>query len=186
MLFSATEKTQKPFLTHLIKSKLKYDDDLGEYLKRTIKIMFGTNPHKETVNLLKSLIPYFEEGDQQKIIDELSLFTWHSGQDKYTHPDSWLDNTTEVMQHTQATYNSNFNVTSVFDEIAIRATLQLINSVSRNYVQYDHIYPLINKIIAMSSSLAKVIEINDVQQNNKPISIISLKECNQSIKKPFQ
>lgn len=90
------------------------------------------------------------------------------------------------MQHTQATYNSNFNVTSVFDEIAIRATLQLINSVSRNYVQYDHIYPLINKIIAMSSSLAKVIEINDVQQNNKPISIISLKECNQSIKKPFQ
>ncbi|EAM7877143.1 ATP-binding protein, partial [Salmonella enterica] len=183
VLFSATEKTQKPFLTHLIKSKLKYDDDLGEYLKRTIKIMFGTNPHKETVNLLKSLIPYFEEGDQQKIIDELSLFTWHSGQDKYTHPDSWLDNTTEVMQHTQATYNSNFNVTSVFDEIAIRATLQLINSVSRNYVQYDHIYPLINKIIAMSSSLAKVIEINDVQQNNKPISIISLKECNQSIKK---
>ncbi|ECM0729930.1 ATP-binding protein [Salmonella enterica subsp. enterica serovar Newport] len=183
VLFSATEKTQKPFLTHLIKSKLKYDDDLGEYLKRTIIIMFGTNPHKETVNLLKSLIPYFEEGDQQKIIDELSLFTWHSGQDKYTHPDSWLDNTTEVMQHTQATYNSNFNVTSVFDEIAIRATLQLINSVSRNYVQYDHIYPLINKIIAMSSSLAKVIEINDVQQNNKPISIISLKECNQSIKK---
>ncbi|HFW2136167.1 TPA: ATP-binding protein, partial [Salmonella enterica subsp. enterica serovar Virchow] len=183
VLFSATEKTQKPFLTHLIKSKLKYDDDLGEYLKRTIKIMFGTNPHKETVNLLKSLIPYFEEGDQQKIIDELSLFTWHSGQDKYTHPDSWLDNTAEVLQHTQSTYNSNFNITSVFDEIAIRATLQLINSVSRNYVQYEHIYPLINKIIAMSSSLAKVIEINDVQQNNKPISIISLKECNQSIKK---
>ncbi|HAJ4116699.1 ATP-binding protein [Escherichia coli] len=183
VLFSATEKTQKPFLTHLIKSKLKYDDDLGEYLKRTIKIMFGTNPHKETVNLLKSLIPYFEEGDQQKIIDELSLFTWHSGQDKYTHPDSWLDNTTEVLQHTQATYNSNFNVTSVFDEIAVRATLQLINSVSRNYVQYDHIYPLINKIIAMSSSLAKVIEISDAQKNNKPISIISLKECNQAIKK---
>ncbi|EPR0417515.1 ATP-binding protein [Enterobacter hormaechei] len=183
VLFSATEKTQKPFLTHLIKSKLKYDDDLGEYLKRTIKIMFGTNPHKETVNLLKSLIPYFEEGEQQKIIDELSLFTWHSGQDKYTHPDSWLDNTTEVLQHTQATYNSNFNVTSVFDEIAVRATLQLINSVSRNYVQYDHIYPLINKIIAMSSSLAKVIEISDAQQNNKPISIISLKECNQAIKK---
>lgn len=183
VLFSATEKTQKPFLTHLIKSKLKYDDDLGEYLKRTIKIMFGTNPHKETVNLLKSLIPYFEEGDQQKIIDELSLFTWHSGQDKYTHPDSWLDNTTEVLQHTQATYNSNFNVTSVFDEIAVRATLQLINSVSRNYVQYDHIYPLINKIIAMSSSLAKVIEISDAQLNNKPISIISLKECNQAIKK---
>lgn len=183
VLFSATEKTQKPFLTHLIKSKLKYDDDLSEYLKRTIKTMFGTNPHKETVNLLKSLISYFDEDIQQNIRDELSLFTWHSGQDKYTHPESWLDNTDEVLQHTQATYNSNFNVTSVFDEIAIRATLQLINSVSRNYVQYDHIYPLINKIIAMSSSLAKVIEINNDQENHKPISIISLKECNQSIKK---
>ncbi|KSB83262.1 hypothetical protein LFZ32_22750, partial [Salmonella enterica subsp. enterica serovar Newport str. L0167] len=37
VLFSATEKTQKPFLTHLIKSKLKYDDDLGEYLKELLK-----------------------------------------------------------------------------------------------------------------------------------------------------
>ncbi|HBR3292999.1 TPA: ATP-binding protein [Klebsiella pneumoniae] len=183
MLFSATEKTQKPFLTHLIKSKLKYDNDLNEYLKRTIEIMFGTNPHKETVNLLKSLISYFDEGAQQKIRDELSLFTWHSGQDKYTHPASWLDNTADVLQHTKTIYNSNFQVTSVFDEIAIRATLQLINSVSRNYVQYEHIYPLINKIIAMSSSLAKVIEINETQKNHKPISIISLKECNQSIKK---
>ncbi|CAM7379034.1 ATP-binding protein [Enterobacter kobei] len=145
--------------------------------------MFGTNPHKETVNLLKSLLPYFDENDQQKIRDELSLFTWHSNQEKYTHPSSWLDTTAEVLKHTQATYNSQFHVTSVFDEIAIRATLQLINSVSRNYVQYDHIYPLINKIIAMSSSLAKVIEINRAQQSYKPISIISLKECNQTIKK---
>ncbi|APK85292.1 TPA: ATP-binding protein [Escherichia coli] len=183
VLFSATEKTQKPFLTHLIKSKLKYDDDLNTYLKRTIEIMFGTNPHKETVNLLKSLLPYFDENDQQKIRDELSLFTWHSNQEKYTHPSGWLDTTAEVLKHTQATYNSQFHVTSVFDEIAIRATLQLINSVSRNYVQYDHIYPLINKIIAMSSSLAKVIEINRAQQSYKPISIISLKECNQTIKK---
>ncbi|RTO48207.1 ATP-binding protein [Enterobacter hormaechei] len=183
VLFSATEKTQKPFLTHLIKSKLKYDDDLNTYLKRTIEIMFGTNPHKETVNLLKSLLPYFDENDQQKIRDELSLFTWHSNQEKYTHPSGWLDTTAEVLKHTQATYNSQFHVTSVFDEIAIRATLQLINSVSRNYVQYDHIYPLINKIIAMSSSLAKVIEINRTQQSYKPISIISLKECNQTIKK---
>lgn len=183
VLFSATEKTQKPFLTHLIKSKLKYDDDLNTYLKRTIEIMFGTNPHKETVNLLKSLLPYFDENDQQKIRDELSLFTWHSNQEKYIHPSGWLDTTNEVLKHTQATYNSQFHVTSVFDEIAIRATLQLINSVSRNYVQYDHIYPLINKIIAMSSSLAKVIEINRAQQSYKPISIISLKECNQTIKK---
>ncbi|MCV5057828.1 ATP-binding protein [Escherichia coli] len=183
VLFSATEKTQKPFLTHLIKSKLKYDDELNTYLKRTIEIMFGTNPHKETVNLLKSLLPYFDENDQQKIRDELSLFTWHSNQEKYTHPSGWLDTTAEVLKHTQATYNSQFHVTSVFDEIAIRATLQLINSVSRNYVQYDHIYPLINKTIAMSSSLAKVIEINRAQQSYKPISIISLKECNQTIKK---
>ncbi|ACT14295.1 MULTISPECIES: ATP-binding protein [Pectobacterium] len=184
VLFSATEKTQKPFLTHLIKNKSKYDSDLSRYLKSTISIMFGANCHKETVNLLKSLVPYFHEDKQIFIMDELSRFTWHSGQDKYIHAiSSWIDSFDDALKCLPVTYNSEFSIDNVFDEIAIRAILQLINSVSKNYVQYDHIYPLINKITAMSSSLSKVIEISNSDRKDKPILIISLKECNSSIKK---
>lgn len=184
VLFSATEKTQKPFLNHLIKSKLRYDSNLEQYLQATINIMFGPNPHKETVNLLKSLIAYFPEDSQAEIFEELSKFSWHSGQDKYLHPITvYIDKVEDALRGLTATYNSKFNIDNVFDEIAIRATLQLINSISRNYVQYDHIYPLINKITAMSTALSKVIQIDNTLINKKPITIISLKECNQLIKK---
>jgi hypothetical protein len=183
VLFSATEKTQKPFLTHLVKSKFRYDEDLDRYLQKTIDIMFGTNNHKETINLLKSLIPFFENSKQQKILTELSLFTWHSNQDKYIHPTGWIDTAAEAISNLKDTYSSTLIIDNVFDEITIRAVLQLINSVSRNYVQYDHISPLISKITAMGPSLSKVIEINNHENHSKPISIISLKECNQSIKK---
>lgn len=184
VLFSATEKTQKPFLTHLIKSKFKYDSELKNYLQSTIQTMFGSNPHKETVNLLKSLIPYFQDTDQKEILEELSKFSWHSGQDKYLHPVcSYVDNVGDALKCLSVTYNTSFNIDNVFDEITIRATLQLINSVSRNYVQYDHIFPLINKISAMSNSLSKVVGIDDKAIKNKPVTIISLKDCNQLIKK---
>jgi len=183
VLFSATEKTQKPFLTHLVKGKFKYEEDLEKYLQRTIEIMFGTNCHKETINLLKSLIPFFENKKQAIIKEELSLFTWHSTKDRYTHPESWVNNAEEAIQELTETYNSVLIIDNVFDEITVRATLQLINSVSRNFVQYEHISPLISKITAMGPSLSKVIEIKNPEENSKPILIISLKECNQSIKK---
>lgn len=183
VLFSATEKTQKPFLTHLVRNKNDYDDDLGNYLKRTISIMFGTNQHRETINLLRGLIPFFEERDQKSIIDELANFSWHSTQNKYDHPNRWINTPEDAIAHLSTTYNSSLTANSVFDEIFIRSTLQLINSVSKNYVQYEHISPLINKITATGPSLSKVIEVTQLREERFPISIISLKNCNQSTKK---
>lgn len=184
VLFSATEKTQKPFISHLIKSKIKHDTDINDYLKSTLHIMFSANPHKETVNLLKSLRQYFTEEDQDGITNELSKFSWHSGQEKYLHPvGGYIDDANDAIRSIPILYNSTFEIDNVFDEVAVRAILQLINSVSRNYVQYDHIFPLINKITAMSNSLAKVIEVSNKVIIKKNIQIISLKECNQLIKK---
>ena len=183
VLFSATEKTQKPFLSHLIKSKFKYESDLKDYLQNTFRIMFGTNQHKETINLLKSLRPYFEDQEQEGIIEELSKLSWHSSQDKYMYPGGFFDSPDIAISKLPKTYNSTFKLESVFDEIVIRAILQLINSVSRNYVQYEHISPLINKMTAMSSALSKVIEVENKVEIKKIVQIISLKECNQLIKK---
>lgn len=183
VLFSATEKTQKPFLTHLVKNKKTFDNDLNGYLKHTIKNMFGTNPHRETLNLLKGLISYLTDKEQLEANEELSKFSWHTGNNKYDHPDSWINNSDDAIAHLSVTYNSSFVINSVFDEIFIRSTLQLINSVSKNYVQYEHISPLINKISATGPSLSKVIEITEHHNDQVPISIISLKHCNQSTKK---
>ncbi|MDR6297522.1 ATP-binding protein [Pantoea dispersa] len=145
--------------------------------------MFGTNQHRETITLLKGLIPFFSERDHKSISDELAKFSWHSTQSKYDHPNSWIDKPDDAIAHLRTTYNSSFTIDSVFDEIFIRSTLQLINSVSKNYVQYEHISPLINKITATGPSLSKVIEVTPLSSERLPISIISLKNCNQSTKK---
>lgn len=188
VLFSATEKTQKPFLTHLTKNKKLYDDKLSDYLKSTINIMFSSNQHKETVTLLKSLAPYIADDQVDKVISELSFFSWHSTQEKYyliNKANTYIDTPETAIAALPTTYSLNLNNISVFDELIIRTTLQLINSVSKNYVQYEHISPLLSKITAMGNSLSKVLELvkNQDKDTSKNITVISLRNCNQDIKK---
>ena len=193
VLFSATEKTQKPFLAHLVKNKKTLDESLSKYLERTLHIMFGPNQHKETVNLLKSMVHIItkDPDEQKKIEDELARFHWFSKDEnnKYYFDNKNFVNTPEdaieKLDNLVEICRKNLNNIDVFDEVIIRATFQLINSVSRNYVQYDHINPLINKISAMSNGLSKVINIVDEykQSSHKTINIISLRNCNQDVKK---
>lgn len=191
VLFSATEKTQKPFLAHLVKNKKTFDESLSKYLEQTLHIMFGSNQHKETVNLLKSIIHIItkEPDEQKKIEDELARFHWYSKDENSTY---YFDDykffkdpkgAIELLDNLVKISNEKINNINVFEEVIVRATFQLINSVSKNYVQYDHINPLINKISAMSNGLSKVINIVDKQSSHKTINIISLRNCNQDVKK---
>lgn len=68
VLFSATEKTQKPFLSHLIKNREKYNGKLEDYLQTTIHSMFSPNPHRETINLLKALPLTFQREHRVKYL----------------------------------------------------------------------------------------------------------------------
>lgn len=186
VLFSATEKTQKPFLTHLVRSKRKYPNNLSGYLKTTLEIMFGPNQHKETVNLLRSIAFLISKEKGQGIIDELSAFMWHSTQEKFkgNHGQAHTNTTREALNMLPITTSVIIDNVSIFEELIIRSTLQLINSVSKNYVQYDHISPLISKISSMSGGLEKVLDVLQKPQDNiSPITIISLRNCNQEIKK---
>ena len=191
VLFSATEKTQKPFLAHLVKNKKTFDESLSKYLEQTLHIMFGSNQHKETVNLLKSIIHIItkEPDEQKKIEDELARFHWYSKDEnsKYYFDDYKFfkapKEAIELLDNLVKISNEKINNINVFEEVIVRATFQLINSVSKNYVQYDHINPLINKISAMSNGLSKVINIVDKQSSHKTINIISLRNCNQDVKK---
>ncbi|MEO3379911.1 ATP-binding protein [Enterobacter soli] len=186
VLFSATEKTQKPFLNHLVRNKVRYPGNLTQYLRTTLEIMFGPNQHKETVNLLKSIAKLLSSNNSQEIINELSAFMWHSTQERFkgNHGAAHTNTVQEAIDLIPFTYSLHIDDITIFEEIIIRSTLQLINSVSKNYVQYEHINPLISKISSMSDGLEKVLEISTEQDEpSPPISIISLRNCNQEIKK---
>lgn len=188
VLFSATEKTQKPFLNILVKNKKKYGDTLNDYFHSTINIMFGQNQHKETINVLRSILNIVNPDKQKEINDELSEFSWFSKgeNNKYYKNGSQFNTPEAYLAHLPNLTQTIIDVKkiSVFKQIILRSTLQLIQSVSRNYVQYEHISPLINKINASTLSLEKVIEvIDDVELESPPLLFISLKKCNQEIKK---
>lgn len=188
VLFSATEKTQKPFLNILVKNRKKYGDTLNDYFHNTINVMFGQNQHRETISVLRSVINIVNPEKSKEINDELSEFSWFSRgeSNKYYKNGSSFNTPDAYLGHLPNLTGTVVDIKriSVFKEITLRATLQLIQSVSRNYVQYEHISPLINKINASTNSLEKVIEvIDDVEMESKPLLFISLKNCNQETKK---
>ncbi|MEI7178659.1 ATP-binding protein [Pectobacterium carotovorum] len=188
VLFSATEKTQKPFLNILVRNRYKYGDELDDYFHETIKIMFGQNQHRETISVLRSIISIINPKNAKEINAELSEFSWYSRgeNNKYYKNGSYFNTYQEYLSLLPSLVNTTIDITKIssFEQIIIRATLQLINSVSRNYVQYEHISPLIAKINSSTNSLEKVIEvIDDVDIESKPLLFISLKNCNQETKK---
>ncbi|MBI6162547.1 ATP-binding protein [Serratia liquefaciens] len=189
VIFSATEKTQKPFLTHLVKNRNHFGENLTDYLNKTLSIMFDTNQSKETINLIRSITHLLP--NKVKIENELSVILWHTQQQKYYHIKNGANRIFNTPKEALDVLPSLRDIKipqvgmDVFTEVTLRATLQLINSVSKNYVQYEHISPLINKISAMSNSLSKVINVTDTieEKEKKNIKIISLKNCNQDTKK---
>lgn len=188
VLFSATEKTQKPFLNILIRNRIEYGEELNDYFQKTLQVMFGQNQHRETISVLRSIIKIINADDEDKINTELAAFSWYSrGESNKFYLGATYPNTPdEYLAHTPILKNTFIDSgrLTAFEQLSIRATLQLIQSVSRNYVQYEHISPLIGKINASAKSLEKVIEIiSDVDINPTPLKFISLKNCNQDIKK---
>jgi hypothetical protein len=188
VLFSATEKTQKPFLNILVRNREKYGDELNDYFHSTIKVMFGQNQHRETISVLRSIINIVNPKNSQKINDELSEFSWFSRGDsnKYYKNGSSFNTPEAYLSHLPNLSETNIRMSkiSAFQQITVRATLQLIQSVSRNYVQYEHISPLLGKINSSTNSLEKVIDIiDDLETGLKPLLFISLRNCNQETKK---
>ncbi|EPK6472195.1 ATP-binding protein [Klebsiella variicola] len=188
VLFSATEKTQKPFLNILVRNRLKYGDELNDYFHETIRVMFGQNQHRETISVLRSIINIVNPAKSKEINSELSEFSWYSKgeSNKYYRSGVFYNTPDGYLAHLPSLTDTNIDIETLssFQQIIVRATLQLINSVSRNYVQYEHISPLIAKINASTGSLEKVIEIiDDIEIEAKPLLFISLKNCNQETKK---
>jgi hypothetical protein len=70
-----------------------------------------------------------------------------------------------------------------FDQLEIRANLQLINDLSWGHVQFDHIQPLLKRIESSLTSLRRVLEVREIAGHERTVTVISLKRCNNEIKK---
>lgn len=197
ILFHATEKTQKPFLKNMIERRKKFfkkEDSLEKnilfYIKNIFKKIFKTNnPKKEMLELIKEV---FKIGNIEIDYNLLEKIEWFNNNSSCFKIDNYFSNSEGGKKHfieifdienLKFSENHHFNF---FDELAIRTRLDLISGLLVNNIQYDNINPLITRIKSISKSLKKIMKIsNKTPEESNKIKVISLRNCNQEIKKLF-
>ncbi|MDC5707584.1 ATP-binding protein [Vibrio europaeus] len=187
LLFQATQNTQKPFINRIVKGKQLYDSKANflNYIKTTYEKVFTTAaPHPELLDLIRDITSTL---GNEKIKNTLKTVAFHG--------------TNKVFYTTGGTY---FNADgagyrnrlrddvdaitipkglSNLDQFSIRCHIQLIRDLISGYVQFDFIQPLLKRIESSLTNLTKVIQVTDMPPANKAVTVISLRKCNQDIKK---
>lgn len=188
ILFQATVNTQKPFLNRIITGRERFFDNensLLNYLKTTFRAVFtAASPKADTLDLLRGIISVL---DAEHLHDLLTEISWHSQGNKFfrsrdnvyfnsegsSYDDVFRDEVNEI----------NLPEMGFFEELHLRVNLQLIRDLIHGYVQFDHIQPLLKRIESSLTSLKKVVNITNNNNVNSLLTVISLRKCNQEIKK---
>ncbi len=187
ILFQATINTQRPFLNRIVNGRERYverPDSLLNYIKGTFRAVFSAaSPKADTLDLLRNIMAILDENDLSKMLKEI---TWIG------HKNNTFAGLGEYFNADGEAYDKVFSAEvdkisteelDSFDELVIRANLQLIRDLIHGYVQFEHIQPLLKRIESSLSSLTKVVSIEEQQDESDLLTVISLRKCNQEIKK---
>ena len=190
ILFKATENTQVPFLKRVVSGYRKYrdrPDSLKGYTIDTIRrALTSTAPRKEFAELVREISKITKNKRLEDLVDQLS---WHgSNQNKFyiTGTNNYLnggDNDPAYINYFQQ-YVSGIGLEelSSFEQLRLRVNVQLLSDLIANYVQFEHIQPLLKRIESSIGSLQRVFEVGNDPVANL-LSVVSLRKSNQEIKK---
>lgn len=189
------------------------NDNILNYIKNMlVKIFETTNPKKEMLELIKEVLEIANINIDYDLMGQIEWFNekcfrvqldiLNPNQESLIKKYNINENKGDYYlysQHSKA-YIELFDINNLiflnakpldhFNELEIRVRLFLIRGLLVNHVQYDNISPLITRIDSASKSLKKIIKIveNDEEEKNNSesnIKVISLRNCNQEIKKLF-
>ncbi|MEM5503446.1 ATP-binding protein [Shewanella frigidimarina] len=187
LLFQATQNTQKPFINRIVKGKQRFDTQANflSYVKTTYEKVFSTAaPHPELLELIRDITNML---DNEAIKNILKTISFH-GTSKvfYINGNVFFNSDGAGYRNRlkddvdRITISNNL---SDLDQFSIRCHIQLIRDLISGYVQFDFIQPLLKRIDSSLSNLTKVIVVTDAPPINKAVTVISLRKCNQDIKK---
>lgn len=186
LLFQATQNTQKPFLNRLIEGRRKYEENSGSltvYARLKFRDAFCAGECKaSTLDLMRSVARLIQH---QGLSDALKEISWHSGQSRFFRNGTYFDSNGQAYDAHLAPIVNAIDASTLdpFDQLILRANLQLIGDLISGYVQFEHIQPLLKRIEASLNSLRKVLTIGDAQPQSKLLTVISLRRCNSEAKK---
>lgn len=193
ILFSATEQTQRPFLQKALNNYLSETGEVtSEILTENIYWgfvnVFQANNNKDALRILKRVYKKIKLGDAP-----WENLAWHSASNTYYQPGTniYINNCQDQVLPKANELNTmlnsneikgNIRSLSLIEKLSVIVHLQLIYGLKYNHVQYEHINPLISRIESRAVDLDKVLTVNS-EGGTSPITVISLRNCNQDIKK---
>ncbi|GLR63210.1 ATP-binding protein [Marinospirillum insulare] len=190
LLFKATENTQKPFINRVVSGFVRFGDSvetLERYLNSTFFSMFAsTSQARESIDLLRALGSMLD--NESDVSGKLNQVTWYAKGSVFRLGNVYFNGGEDDFNKVFCDFKLSIKKDiDTFERFKIRCHLQLINDLLHGFVQFDFIQPLLKRMDAVIYDLSKVINVqsseNTVQQNNKLLTVISLRQCNQEIKK---
>lgn len=199
ILFSATEKTQKPFLKNSVEFFLNDDYDITsdkiiEGISSAFYNTFFTNSLEETNNLLHLIYNIIGVDEKNNDIP-FYLALWNSCTFSYYlknkgKKDDYINaekgNISEKRRcldiKLNRFYKSKIDNLKIMEKLKIALYSQMIFKLSYGQVNYEHISPLLSRVQSDCKDLNKVISIEE-ETDKKIVTVISLKDCNINMKK---
>lgn len=199
VMFSATEKTQKPFLNNAINYFLDErtmeitDEKIIEGIGSSFSNTFNKSSSKETNKLLHFIyeelgmdnknedIPYYD----CKWHETTKAYFFEHNNNKHFISDSneISKNRTRLTKYLENNSSSIIHILTITQRMKIAIYSHLIYCISFNTAQYEFVNPLIERLKSRTKIIDKLIEIVDSDSNKRNIAVISLKDCNIEAKK---
>lgn len=186
LLFQATTNTQRPFLNRVLEGKRRYGTNPGSlttYARKKFRDAFCAGECKPaTLDLMRAVARVVENDDLRQVLKEVK---WHTAQKRFLRQGVYFDTDGQsydsVLEPVVATLDaSNLDV---FNQLIVRVNLQLIGDLVNGYVQFEHIQPLLKRVESSLNSLRKVLLVQENPPEEKLLTVISLRRCNNETKK---
>ncbi|WP_200411814.1 ATP-binding protein [Virgibacillus salexigens] len=199
ILFSATQQTQKPFITRVLNRTKKYksnEHSLPNWVTYLIKQIYTGIPNQNIRDLMVEILEkYFDDIEQHLINikqtniyakDKKECFYLENGIEfgKGAFFDGDLnDELIEALNiNNIESYISEIEIDE-FQKFELRCHLQLVNDLLFGNVAQEHILPLLKRIESRFSKINNFIEIVEELPVDPFLQIISLRDLNTESKK---
>ncbi len=185
LLFQATPNTQRPFLNRVITGKQRFGANpasLATYAKRKFQQSFCAGEVKPaTLDLMRTVA---RRMGNQAVVDMLADVTWYRN-GRFNYHGAFIDpDGNQYAAHIAPTVETlDVQGLDEFDQLVLRVNLQLMSDLNSGYVQFEHIQPLLKRVESSLVSLRKVLSISDVPPAEPLLTVISMRRCNNEVKK---
>lgn len=186
LLFQATPNTQRPFLNRVISGWERYraiPGSLANYAKLIFHTSFCAGEVKTaTLDLMRTVSRLM--GNQQ-VQDMLADVAWHRLGGRFTYHGRFIGTDGAQYAADIAPMVETLDAAGLdeFDQLVLRVNLQLISDLNAGYVQFEHIQPLLKRVESSLANLRKVLSVSDVAPDERLLTVISMRRCNNEIKK---